>query len=184
MASEVFLIINPMQKLYSQLIGLPVFDEASASNSPLALIQNIIVDPESGKVLAFLIKNHHIIVPVDVERLGSGLFIVDRDRIVPLDDVMRVHEVFKMHIGIIGARVITEREKRFLGRVVDYEIDTTHMVLTHIHVAKLFLFFRFQERIISYRHIIRIDKHTVVVKDLKEFTVKEKARARSQAYAA
>lgn len=173
-----------MQKLYSQLIGLPVFDEASASNSPVALLRDVLIDPENGKVLAFIIKNQRIIVPLDVERLNSGLFIAHQERIVPLDDVLRVHQISQMKIGIIGARVITEREKTFLGRVVDYEIDTTHMVLTHIHIAKLFLFFRFQERIISYRHIVRIDKHTVVVKDTKESLVKEKSRARSQAFAA
>jgi len=173
-----------MRKLCSQLIGLPVFDEASAPNSPLALIQNIIIDPENGKILAFVIKGSRIIVPFDVERLNAGLFIADRDHIVPMDDVLRVHEVSQMRIDFIGARVITERTKQFLGRTVDYEIDTTHMMLTNIHVAKIFFFFRFQERIISYKNIVRVDKHTIIVKDTKELTVKEKAPARSQAFAA
>lgn len=173
-----------MRKLYSQLIGLPVFDESSGGNSPLALIRDIILDPENGKILAFVVRNNRVIVPFDVERLNSGLFIGDRDRIVPMDDVLRVHQVAQWHIDLIRARVVTEREKRFLGRVVDYEIDTSHMSLTHIQVAKLFFFFRFQERLISLKNIIRIEKHTIIVKDIKELTVKEKSPAPSQAFAA
>lgn len=172
-----------MQKLYSQLVGLPVFDEHSGS--PVTLVRDVIIDPENGKVLAFMVKNQHIIVPLDVEKLNNGLFIHDRDRILHINEVLRVQEVHsKRHAPIIGAKAITERGKIYLGRVVDYEIDALHMVLTRIHTAKVFFFFRFQERIISYRHIVKIGKDTVIVKDSHEAEVMEKAKARSSAYAA
>lgn len=172
-----------MQKLYSQLIGLPVFDEHFGS--AITLVRDVIIDPENGKVLAFIVKNQHIIVPLDVEKLNNGLFIHDRDRILHINEVLRVQEVYsKRYAPIIGAKVITQRGKIYLGRVVDYEIDTLHMVLTTIHTAKVFFFFRFRERIISYRHIVKIGKDTITVKDSHEAEVAEKAKARSSAYAA
>lgn len=151
-----------MQKLYSEIIGMPVFTEYS--KMPVTLVRDIIIDPENGKVLAFVVKNNHIIVPLDIERFLDGLYIAEKDRILPVDDVLRVHEVKKQEIDIIGSRVLTEPDKIYLGKVVDYEIDTAHMILSAIHAAKTFFFFRFQEKVISARSIIKISKHSVLVK--------------------
>jgi sporulation protein YlmC with PRC-barrel domain len=172
-----------MQKLYSQLIGMPVFDEYAATS--IALVRDIILDPENGNVLAFAIKNEHIIVPIDIERLGSNLVIKERSHIVPMDEVLRVAEVARRNVRIIGARVITQHSKTYLGRVVDYEIDTRAMMLTAIHVAKTFLFFHFSEKIIPHRAIVKINRDTIVVKDARTTAaVKEKTRAPSSAFAA
>lgn len=166
-----------MQKLYSEIIGLPVFDEYS--QRPVSLVQDVIIDPENGKVLAYVVKGKHLIVPMDILRMHNGIYIHDKDHILPFEEVLRAAEVARRYIGIIGACVITERGKVILGRAVDYEIDTTHMVLTKLHVAKLFLFFRYQEKIISYAHIVRIEHNTIIVKDSHEVKVEEKAMARS-----
>ncbi len=172
-----------MQKLYSELIGLPVFDEYSPA--PLALIRDIIIDPENGKIAAFAVKNNRIIVPLDVERLGRGLFIKDQNHIVPTEDVLRVAEVAERKIKILGARVITQNTKIYLGRVVDYEIETRGMALASIHVAKTFLFFRFQEKTISYRSIVKIKRESIIVKDTRiTAREKEKIAAPSSAFAA
>lgn len=170
-----------MQALYSELIGIPVFDEYS--KAPLALVQDVIIDPETGKVIAFLVKNKHIVVPLDVLRVSRGIFIPDKSHILPMSEVLRVEEVFQRRIPIAGMRVVTQREKTYLGKVVDYAIDTTHMVLTQIHVAKTFFFFHFQEKIISYVSIIRIEKDRIIVKDARGISVKEKVPARSSAFA-
>jgi sporulation protein YlmC with PRC-barrel domain len=174
-----------MQKLYSQLIGLPVFDELSPS--PVALVQDVLVDPENGKILAFLVKNDHAIVPYDIERLStSGLYISDKDRILPITDVLRVFEVFKMKIGIIGARVVTDKKKTYIGRAVDYEVDTSTMSLIRLHTAKTYFFFRFQERIIPFKSIISIGREIIKVKEstsaIKALD-KEKISATTSAFA-
>lgn len=172
-----------MQKLYSELIGLPVFDEYSPT--PLALVRDIFIDPENGRVVAFAVKNNRIVVPLDIERLGRGLFIKDQSHIVPTDDVLRVAEVVERKTKIIGARVITQHTKTYLGRVVDYEIETRDMTLAAIHVAKTFLFFHFQEKIISYRSVIKINKESIIVKDTRiAAKEKEKVAAPSSAFAA
>lgn len=170
-----------MQKLYSEIIGVPVFDEYSSS--PLALVQDIIIDPENGKVLAFLVSKKRIVVPLDIQRFNSNLLVADKDVLLPVNDVLRVAEVVKRSTRIIGARVLTERSKTFLGRVVDYEIDTTHMVLTKIHTARVFFFFRFQERIISYRNIVKIGEHAIIVQESNAASAKDEVAIKSSAFA-
>lgn len=171
-----------MQKLYTDLIGMSVITEYSSL--PVALVRDVIIDPENGKLLAFVVNKDNIIVPIDIIGINNGLIISDKDHILPISDVLRVQEVSKMKINIIGASVVTERAKMNLGRVVDYEIDAKHMVLTKIHVAKTFFFFRFQERIIYQRQIVKIGKEIIIVKDSNECVVKEKARVRPEAFAA
>lgn len=170
-----------MQKLYSQIVGLPVFDEFS--RSPIAFVRDVIIDPENGKVVAFLVKQDRIIVPMDIESFTSGLFIANKDRILPVDDVLRVHEVLKRNIHVIGEKVITEREKTPIGRAVDYSIDTNLMMLTGIYVAKIFFFFHFQERIIPFNKIVKINKGSIIVKDSQPLKESEKAQAAEKAFA-
>ena len=172
-----------MQKLYSEIIGMPVLTEYS--DRPSAFIQDIIIDPENGSVLAFRVKRNHIIVPYDVESIGRALIIADSNRILPIAEVLRVENVFNMNINIIGARVITEKEKIEIGHVVDYEINTTTMSLTKIHSAKTFLFFRFNDRIISYKNIVKINKHSILIKEsLRKVTQIEKTVVPESAFAA
>jgi len=174
-----------MQKLYSQLIGLPIFDEYSPV--PITLVRDLLIDPENGKLLAFIVKNQRIIVPLDVIRLGSGLFIKDREHIVVMDDVLRVAQVAQQKTKIMGARVITQHQKTYLGRVVDYEIDSHSLTLSTLHVAKTYLFFRFQEKIIPFHAIVRINKETIIVKDARAtlpLAEKEKTATAPSAYAA
>lgn len=170
-----------MQKLYSELIGIPVLTEYSSA--PVALIKDIVIDPDSGKVLAFCVNGQKIISSMDVESIGNSLVIADHDRIVPINEILRVETVAKMNISIIGARVIGNRSKKYIGRVVDYAIDTKHLSLVAIHCAKVFFFFRFNERIFPYKNIVKISKHTVIVKDSNEILALEKADARSEAFA-
>lgn len=171
-----------MQKLYSELIGMSVLTEYS--NSLIALVKDIIIDPENGRVLAFCVKNNCIISSLDIEAVNINLVIADRDRIVPINEILRVETVAKMNIPIIGAKVITQRGKKYIGRVVDYSIDTRHMALFSIYCARSFLFFRLDERIIPYKNIVKITKNAVTIKDSAEVTVSEKAAARSEVFAA
>ncbi|MBI4994401.1 PRC-barrel domain-containing protein [Candidatus Peregrinibacteria bacterium] len=170
-----------MQKLYSELIGMPVLTEYSAA--PIALIKDIIIDPENGKILAFCVKNNRIVAPLDIEAINTNLFVADRDRIVPINEILRAETVSKMDICVIGARVLTERGKKCIGRVVDYSIDAKHMILSSIYCAKSFFFFRLDERIISYKNIVKISKNIVIIKDSTEFLATEKVSAREGVFA-
>ena len=88
-----------MQKLYTDLIGTPVYEEYSPA-SPLTYVRDLIIDPETGKLLAFLVKNSRIIVPADISYINSALFIPDRDRIIHFSEVLRVADVLKKRITL------------------------------------------------------------------------------------
>lgn len=171
-----------MQKLYSELIGMSVLTEYS--NTAIALVKDIIIDPENGRVLAFRVKNNHIISSMDIETININFVIADSDRIVPINEILRVETVAKMNIPIIGAKVMTQRGKKYIGRVVDYSIDTRHMALSSIYCAKSFFFFRLDERIISYKNIVKITKNAITIKDSAEVTAEDRASARSEVFAA
>ena len=177
MEAKLSLLILIMQKLYSQLIGMPVVTEYSPS--PVCLVRDVVIDPETGKVVALRVKRDSVIAPLDIERINNAVIIADQDRIIPLHDILRVKNVIDMNIPVIGQRVIAERSKTLLGRVVDYEIDTTHMTLHSIHVAKVFFFFRFQELIISSRSIVKISRSAITVKNTHAVCEREKSGARS-----
>lgn len=156
-----------MHKLYTELLGMPVFEEDAAF--PFDYVRDLIIDPENGKLLAFLLSKNSIIVPLDIKKIGSGgVFVHDKRCVLETNEVLRVKKVFERGISIFGAKVIAQSGGEYLGRVVDCEIDTADMFLRAIHVAKMFLLFRFNERIISYKHIVRITKHAVIVKGSQE----------------
>lgn len=172
-----------MQKMYSQIVGMPVFDEYS--RSPLALVQDVLIDPENGYIIGFLISRKRIIVPVDVMRLSSALHIQDRDSMSSINDVFRAKQILVNRIPIMGAKVKNTR-KINLGKVVDYEIDTKTMAISHIFVAKTFFFFHTNERDFARKQIISITKKGVTVNDSADLPakeVKEKAVSPSSAFA-
>jgi uncharacterized protein YrrD len=171
-----------MQKLYSDLIGSPVFDESAAA--PVVTVRDVIIDPETGKILAFLVKKNRVIVPLDITWFNSNLYISSVDAIIPIDDVLRVKQVFDSKISILGSRVISSRNKKYLGRAVDFAIDTSHMILAQIIVAKIFLFVQFQERTFPQKNIIKIELGKIIVKDENEIKDSENVKVRQGAFAA
>jgi len=171
-----------VQKLYSQLVGMPVVDVHTGAR--LSSIKSLIIDPENGKILAFLLPKDKIIVPIDVSHLSNGLYIAHKDHIISIDDVLRVSRVAKQNIHLVGLHVVTEKHKQDIGTVLDYEVDATHMALSKLYVAKSLMLFHYQQRIIGWPSIIRITSTEIVVKEMPEVTVKEEAVARSSAFAA
>ncbi|PIQ78576.1 hypothetical protein COV82_00210 [Candidatus Peregrinibacteria bacterium CG11_big_fil_rev_8_21_14_0_20_46_8] len=169
-----------MQLLFSELIGMPVIEPHN--RRPVATVRDVIIDPEKkGKVVGFILGKNRALAAMDVERLGNALYIGDADNIVPPEDLLRLQAIQQMQVHLIGARVIGETTGIYLGRVIDYSIDTKQMQLSSISVAKLFLFLKFQEKIISAHKIVEIRKETIIVKELETIQTKEEAVAPSSA---
>lgn len=163
--------MEAMQKLFSQIIGKPVFDEFSVS--PVALVHDVLIDPENGHIVAFLVSRKRVVVPFDITRFSSAaLYIADRDSLTPPEDVLRVREVLRLNIPILGAKV-TNMHNVYIGKVVDFEIDTKTMSLSHIFTAKTIFFFHTNDRTFARKQIISITKKGIQVKDDAEVKVKE-----------
>ena len=111
------------------------------------------------------------------------MIIADRDRIVPINEILRVESVAKMNISIIGARVIGNRSKKIYWSRCRLCYRHKAFVSYCHSLRQSFCFFRFNEKIFLYKNIVKISKHTVIVKDSGEILVSEKADAVSSAFA-
>lgn len=165
-----------MQKLYSQLVGMPVFCETSGM--PINVVRDLIIEPQTGTLLAFQVKGGHVIVPMDIEHIGTSILIPDRDCILEPSEVMRVSSTIEQGINIVGSKVYVEESGEYLGRVVDYAIDASHTALGAIYVARYFLFIPLDERTIPRSKIIKIEKGKIFIKGDTRIKAVEGQKAR------
>ncbi len=157
-----------MQKLFSEIVGMHVLEEFGGGQ-PIALVRDIIIDPENGKVVGFIVGKRKMIVPMDIEYIGANMLVHSRDSIVPFDDVMRVQTIMQeQESTILWRKVFEEKTNTYVGRVVDYVINTNLMSLLALHVAKTFFVFQYDEKIISAKSIVRIEKEGIYIKSATE----------------
>lgn len=153
-------------------MGTPVFE--NDERHPVAFVRDVILDPETGNLLALRINRDQIITSSDISSWGDVVRIRNIDVIAPLEDVLRVAQAEKKGIKVFGNLVETQGGV-VLGRVVDFVIDEKTLTLKKIFTAKLFFgIFQHEHRIISVKNIIEIRADKIIVRDgLK--TVKEEA---------
>ena len=153
-----------MKWLYTKIVGTPVYDEGSR---PIAMVQDLIIDPESGKLLAFMVNSSKrlIITPIDVLSWQDVIHVPNHDAIVEAADVLRVEEVLNGQTKIFHNKVETKSGK-FLGRVNDFSVDTSSLMLQKLYVAKGFLgLIRYDGRIIQANDIQEILPGKIVVNE-------------------
>jgi uncharacterized protein YrrD len=154
-----------MDRFYTKIVGIPVVEDDRLR--AITTVKDLIIDPESGKVLAFVVDSNKnlIVMPMDVISWHDVLHINHRDSIISGDDVLRIQAVQKEGTNIFGNKVETKNGK-YLGKVVDYSIDNHSMILKRIFVAKGFLgLVRFESRVISSKSILEILPEKIIVKD-------------------
>lgn len=163
-----------MEKFYTKIIGTPVYIDGPR---PLTTIKDVIVDPEQGKLLAFVVNQSKnlIITPMDILSWGEVIHIHSSDVIIDGKEVLKIEEVQKTNIHIFHSRVETKSGK-YLGKVYDLSIDSTTFMLQKLFVAKGLLgLFRYDSRIIVAKNILEILPNKIVVKeDLKKIKEVEK----------
>lgn len=154
-----------MEILYSKIIGTPVYETDGLR--PVLLVQDIIIDPENGKLLAFVVdeKSGLIVCPVDVIAVKHGIVIRSEDDLGHIDDVLRVKTVAEGVGSFFKKPVVTESGKT-IGEVIDMALDEKFLVLTKLYTAKVFLgIVQSDSRIISAKNIIEVTGEKIVVKD-------------------
>jgi len=153
-----------MEILYSKIIGMPVF--VPENPRPLCIVQDIVIDPVSGKIIAFVVDSRRglIVTPMDVFSMKHGVLIRDADDIVLAEDILSVKKI-QSDEKLFHKRVETETGKQ-LGIVVDIVIDDRSLTLNKLYTAKTFLgIIQFDGRVIAAKNIVEIRKNKVVVKD-------------------
>ncbi len=172
-----------MRKLLSDVVGMPLYVESSPER-PLSVVRDILVDPETGAIVAFVCIRKKVVIPRDVIMFNNALFIRSHDDLLDFEDVIRVRDVMRTVPTIVGLPVYGEDNKTFVGRVVDFEFDVVACVLTAIYTARLLFFVRYNERIIAHHNIIKIQSDRILVRNaaLVKATAKAKTLAEAEAF--
>jgi sporulation protein YlmC with PRC-barrel domain len=158
-------IVVEMEIFYSKLVGMPVYETDGLR--PILLVQDVIIDPENGKLLAFVVDERRgiIICPTDIVTVRNGIVIRSEEDLGRYDDVLRVKTVVENVGSLFKKPVVTENGK-VLGKVVDFALDDKFLVLKSLHTAKVFFgIVQYDTRIIPAGNIVEVTAAKVVVKD-------------------
>ena len=165
-----------MERSYSKIIGTAVFND---STRPITSVKDLIIDPETGKILAFVvnINKKMIVTPMDILSWQENIKVHNGEAVINANEVLRVENVLNNQINILKNKVYTKNGE-YLGKVIDYTVDNQSYLLKNLFVSKGFLgLIRYQSRIIPYKNIIEIKREKIVAKDsLKKIDIKQEEK--------
>lgn len=132
----------------------------------IGAVRRIVVNPESIKLIGFVIKSGTVLAAikavsfldvVDIDR--NGIVIRSRDSLVEIGEVVRIGELVKKRFSLIGLPVRTKDKKNF-GRVIDAVVETTTGDILRIYTKYLF-----RDLVFERSQIQKVTLGEVVVKD-------------------
>lgn len=132
-----------MLLLGSRLIHTPVMSLQTGTR--LAQTVRPIIDPSNLRILAYevdgplLAEKPSFVRTADIREYGRlGMIINGNDELIALDEVIQIKKLFDLNFELLGLQVIDD-QKRKLGKVDDYTLDTTDFVIQQINVRRGFL---------------------------------------------
>ncbi|MBU0577321.1 PRC-barrel domain-containing protein [Patescibacteria group bacterium] len=161
---------------YKSIIGTPILD--FDDGNPLAMLKDVIIDPDTGKIEAFWVKpltilaSDAVIQSQDIVEWKKNIYVKDDSVIADPADIIRISDILSRATYIIGNRVQNE-EGEFYGRVYNIDFDTETFYLKQIYVEKSILgLISLGRRIFSFDSIVEVLPGSIIVKD--KATKKEK----------
>lgn len=157
-----------MIQSYRQIIGAPVVDHEDGAL--LALVQDIIVHPDTGKIEAFWVKpltlpiKNAVIQSNSILEWKKNIYIDGENEITDPEDIIKISEILSRNTYFIGNQVRNEAEDD-LGRVYDLDFDTDKLFLRQLYAQKSFLMFKYGERVFAYDKVIKVLPEYILVKD-------------------
>ncbi len=151
--------------LFSKIVGSPIKvrdDEIKIGN-----VKDVIYKLETFEISALLIANlfppfshQKAVSAVDIiEISNNGVIINKSSAALPLAELPVTKRFFKDGLHGTGQDVITENKKR-IGTVYDFTVDTDTMSITSLYIRNLF-----SERIIPTRLVIDFEKNRFKIKN-------------------
>lgn len=147
-----------------KLIGLPVAAEDILSK--VGIIRRIIVNPENGQLMGFLVLTGFfspakVLSVIDIKFWDKDAIITDsEENLVEPDEIVRIKAVLDQKIDIMGMNTETESGKS-LGFVENFLIDTETGSVIKYYLKDMLG----QSRIMPADKVIKIDKTIVFVDD-------------------
>lgn len=160
-----------MIAFFSQIIGAPVLSHESGEL--LALVRDIIINPDTGKIEAFWVKPltlpiaNAVIKSDSIIEWKKNIYIKDEREIAEASDIIRLSEILSRNAFFIDN--CTQNEDGVnLGDVYDLDFDVTKLYLKNIYTQKSFLlFWKYDRRVFSFESIIKVLPEYILVKDIQ-----------------
>jgi sporulation protein YlmC with PRC-barrel domain len=158
-----------MIKHYSSIIGTPVlnFDDGSL----LAVIEDIIVDPETGKIEAFWVKpltlaiSDAIIQSQDIVEWKKNVYVKNESFISDPAEIIKISEILAKKVYLIGNKVKNQKGKNY-GKVYDLDFSCDTFYVRQIYARRsVFGIFKYESRIFSFDSIIEITDKAIIIDD-------------------
>ncbi|MEK7142826.1 MAG: PRC-barrel domain-containing protein [Patescibacteria group bacterium] len=151
-----------------KLINLPV--AAMDISSKIGTIREVLIDPENGRLLGFLIKTGGILgVPkvlsaVDIREFDPNGIVTDSiENIVEAKEIVRINEVLTKKILLLGMKAKTQAGKR-LGVVENFLLDTETESVVKYYLKDLVG----GPRIFPADKVVKIDKEIIFTDDIEK----------------
>lgn len=153
---------------WSKIIGTPVL--SYAEGTALAVIQDVVIHPDTGKIEAFWVKpltvpiRHGILLADDIVAWKKNLYIKDERVIAEPEDVIRVSDILSRRTYFIGNKVKGESGKVY-GRVFDLDFDDKTLYLRYLFAHRSFLYFKYKPCFFHFDGVIQVLPEFILVKE-------------------
>ncbi|AKM82141.1 TPA: hypothetical protein DD449_03500 [Candidatus Berkelbacteria bacterium] len=149
-----------------KIIGLPI--AAMDAEAKVGEVRDLVFDPNNGNLLGLLVKMEGLLGPtlalsfIDIlEWDPNGIVTESLENLVPASEIVRINEIIKNKIRLIGMSARTESGKR-LGIVQDLLIDTELSVIAKYYLKDLISGL---ERVLPADKVVRIEKEVIFTDD-------------------
>lgn len=156
--------------LFTNIYKLPV--KSISEGITVGLAKDIIIDPENGKVLGFILdktqfKERNIITMDDIREIDHKMMIInDSQALSTRDEVIRINEVLNKKIRWMGLRVETDIGRK-MGKIEDLAIDFRADAISRIYASGGIIkeLFSLEKIIIPATKIISVTEKMVIIED-------------------
>lgn len=145
------------------------FVESSQTQKRIGKLKEVIVDPDTGKVVAFLLETNlpkpWLSVLDILEFQENKVLIQSEGRLMLLDDLPRIKQIKKLKIKVLDAKVFTEKGQ-YLGKATDLIFDEHTGEILRYYIARPFILSPLKAYLILDRDsILHIEKRGIIVKE-------------------
>ncbi len=155
--------------LGSRLIHTPIMSLQTGTR--LAHTAKPIINPANLRIVAYevegplLAENPSFMRTADIREYGRlGMIIDSNDELIGLDDVIHIKQLVELKFPLIGLQVIDD-QKRKLGKVDDYTLDTGDFLIQQINVRRgLIKGITDTGFLVNRSQIIEINNNAIIVK--------------------
>lgn len=139
---------------------------ATDTQSKIGDIEKIIINPENGEVLAFVVKplgffkKNKILSREDILDIDkNGIVVKSEENLIDAKEIVKVKEIIDKKTFILGQKAITE-SKKSLGKISDLLIDTNTLTVNKYYTQGFLA-----ERIFPADKVVKITPQAVVFSD-------------------